>query len=71
MRSRVKAGDEMLTLTLTPTLTPTLTLTLTPTNPNPNPNPYPNPNPNPKLQAMWKRLDEDESGFITAGELLR
>ena len=25
----------------------------------------------PKLQAMWKRLDEDESGFITAGELLR
>ena len=24
-----------------------------------------------KLQAMWKRLDEDESGFITAGELLR
>ena len=27
--------------------------------------------PEPKLQAMWKRLDEDESGFITAGEFLR
>ena len=25
----------------------------------------------PRLQAMWKRLDGDESGFIGAGELIR
>lgn len=27
--------------------------------------------PEPKLQALWKRLDEDSSGYITAGEFGR